>query len=389
MSPVSLLPVVPILLLVLVVITLVSKLLHITPQEGRYKSIDGLRGYLAFFVFLHHAVIWYFFLQGRGWTAPPSQVYSHFGPTSVSLFFMITAFLFFSKLMAAKQKGLDWLKLYVSRLTRILPLYGFMLLLLLLMVGILSKWMLKEPLPDLLLHIGGWLLFMEPAINRMGGTRFIVAGVVWSLAFEWLFYFSLPFWGWLLFRLKATAVTYLFAGLMLLIFIWVIQYFYPYNALARMSVFAGGMVPAFIAGKPQVQRIAAHWLTSVAILLLLCFTVLFFPHVFAPVPYVCLTLCFIAIACGNTLFGILTHQASCLLGQISYSIYLIHGVLLFVVFYLCIGKALTPQIHWLMVTLCSVVLMVVCSLTYRFIERPGIDATDTVKRTVMHYLEDE
>lgn len=158
--------------------------MYITPLEGRYKSIDGLHGYLAFFVFLHHSVIWYYFLHGRGWTFPPSRVFSHFGPTSVSLFFMITAFLFFSKLFAAKQQGIDWLKLYVSRCMRILPLYCFLLLLLLVMVGILSDWRLKEPLSALLLHIGGWLLIMEPAINGIDGTRFIIAGVVWSLAFE-------------------------------------------------------------------------------------------------------------------------------------------------------------------------------------------------------------
>ena len=66
-------------------------------QSARFASIDGLRGYLAFFVFLHHACIWYFYLQTGEWGRPPSNLYSHLGRSSVVLFFMITGFLFFTK----------------------------------------------------------------------------------------------------------------------------------------------------------------------------------------------------------------------------------------------------------------------------------------------------
>lgn len=42
------------------------------PKQGRFDAIDGLRGYLAFFVFLHHSAIWYFFLRTGFWQAPAS-----------------------------------------------------------------------------------------------------------------------------------------------------------------------------------------------------------------------------------------------------------------------------------------------------------------------------
>ena len=125
MSPVSLIPIFPILTITLITLSFINKRVKISPQTGRFKSIDGLRGYLAFFVFIHHSAIWYFLLREHQWGLPPSRVYSHFGPTSVSLFFMITSFLFFSKLIEAKGKNIDWLKLYTSRFLRIFPLYIF------------------------------------------------------------------------------------------------------------------------------------------------------------------------------------------------------------------------------------------------------------------------
>jgi hypothetical protein len=45
------------------------------PDQGRYSSIDGLRGYLAFFVFLHHSSVWYFYLQTGQWSVPPSNTH--------------------------------------------------------------------------------------------------------------------------------------------------------------------------------------------------------------------------------------------------------------------------------------------------------------------------
>src|SRR5438105_476841 len=85
-------------------------------SEGRYASIDGLRGYLAFFVFVHHSAAWYYFLR-TGWQTP-SNLFSFFGPGCVAFFFMITGFLFFSKLLEAKEKPVDWTKLYMSRVLR-------------------------------------------------------------------------------------------------------------------------------------------------------------------------------------------------------------------------------------------------------------------------------
>lgn len=94
--------------------------------EHHLQSLDGLRGLLATFVFFHHSMIWYFYIQDGVWQSPPSSLFYYFGSGSVIMFFMITAFLFFSKITSnAHSKEFDWLRLYVSRFLRIAPLYLF------------------------------------------------------------------------------------------------------------------------------------------------------------------------------------------------------------------------------------------------------------------------
>jgi hypothetical protein len=41
----------------------------------KYPEIDGLRGYLAFFVFLHHSYIWHDYLKTKQWGEPKSNFF--------------------------------------------------------------------------------------------------------------------------------------------------------------------------------------------------------------------------------------------------------------------------------------------------------------------------
>lgn len=79
-------------------------------EKGRNDSIDGLRGYLAFFVFLHHSLVWYFYIKTGSWNVLDSHFYNHLGQTSVVFFFMITGFLFYAKLLNKDKilTGLDY-----------------------------------------------------------------------------------------------------------------------------------------------------------------------------------------------------------------------------------------------------------------------------------------
>jgi peptidoglycan/LPS O-acetylase OafA/YrhL len=138
--------IIPILLLSLGTIAITAPALGIEAPKHRFASINGLRGFLAMFVFLHHSSSWYYFARIHQWSIIPSDLFNQFGSTSVALFFMITAFLFFSKLIDGRHRSFDWLKLYVGRIMRIVPLYLLAVFLLFLVVGFITHFTLHESL---------------------------------------------------------------------------------------------------------------------------------------------------------------------------------------------------------------------------------------------------
>lgn len=71
-------------------------------NASRTMTIDGLRGYLAVGVFIHHAVIYYRYLTERIWDNPASSLYTQLGSINVSLFFMITGYLFWGKIISCQ-----------------------------------------------------------------------------------------------------------------------------------------------------------------------------------------------------------------------------------------------------------------------------------------------
>jgi peptidoglycan/LPS O-acetylase OafA/YrhL len=64
------------------------------------------------------------------------------GPFGVSMFFMITGYLFYSQLLKGKGRP-NWKKLYIGRVFRIIPLYWFAVALVVFGVAIHSNWRLN------------------------------------------------------------------------------------------------------------------------------------------------------------------------------------------------------------------------------------------------------
>jgi peptidoglycan/LPS O-acetylase OafA/YrhL len=158
-----------------------------------------LRGFLGIGVFIHHTVITWFYLHGHGWTLPPSRLVVHLGQTSVALFFMITAFLFWSRVLS-RGSGLNWAEFFISRLCRLYPAYLVMLALLVAVAwGFASQQ--QQANGNFWPSLASWLVFtMFGTLNLNGlpDTGEAVAWVTWSLPYEWLFYLSLPCLAWVL-----------------------------------------------------------------------------------------------------------------------------------------------------------------------------------------------
>jgi peptidoglycan/LPS O-acetylase OafA/YrhL len=85
-----------------------------------------------------------------------------------------------------------------------------------------------------------------------------------------------------------------------------------------------------------------------------------------------LTIAFVIIACGNTIFGFLSLSSLKLLGDISYGIYLLHGIFLYLAFRMVniTNGDISPIKFWAVVSGLSVPLICVSYFLFRVVELP-------------------
>ena len=387
MDPLSILPAIAAVTAAIATAYLIAWLVGPPSDQGRFTSIDGLRGYLAFFVFLHHSSIWYFYLRSDQWKVPPSNLYTHFGQSSVAIFFMITGFLFFSKLIDGRRRDLDWGKLFVSRFMRLVPLYLFAMFLLFFVVGLLSHGLFNEPATHLVKCAIKWLGFTvlgSPNLNGINHTSIIVAGVTWSLPYEWLFYFSLPLLA-IFVGLKPPPV-YLAFGLVCVVLM--ASTWHP--GLHHLFSFLGGIVASILVRSHSFRQFSAKNTSSLLVLCLIATTIIIFHSAYGIIPTTLLSLAFSLIAGGNSLFGILVNPTSRTLGEMAYSIYLLHGIILFVIFNFFIGqneaKSYSAINHWLLIVYVTPPLILSSYCTFRLIERPAIKSTNFTVSWLRSYI---
>ena len=350
--------------------------------ETRFQNIDGLRGYLAFFVYLHHSSIWFFYLKSGSWDRPPSSLYTYLGTGSVIMFFMITAFLFFNKLLDAKGESIAWHRLYISRVLRIGPLYICCVLVVFFIAAYQTGFTLSDPIGKLIVNILHWLALGLLTLHDINGVKdsiLIMAGVLWTLPYEWLFYFLLPLWAFSL-RIKFPKKYWFIAlfGVVLFIKYWNIFILLP---------FLFGGIAAVLCRKQCVLIFCKGKFASIIILLGLVMAVNFFSEPLSFIPELILFVVFLLVVGGNSLFGMLSARASCVLGEISYGVYLLHGICLYVTFNFFIGIDQMRDINWFnfsgIILALTPVLIVLSVLSYKFIEQPAILLTSNVSKKMV------
>lgn len=333
---------------------------YVEKKTSRYMAVDGLRGFLALGVMFAHGIANFHFNADHVWSIPSSTFYALCATAPVTLFFMITGFLFWSK--AIKNDGkLNWRDLYRSRFDRLAPMYFFSILFLFVIAGIKTGWSLSVPWPNLILSLGRWFGFNflgQPDINGLKQTFVLISGVIWTLKYEWAFTLVLPFIA--IFSEKKKFVFLFFVVLVLYFF------FDAYNIMN----FLVGMLCSYLVGNaylirlfkkvnPSIVAIGSLFGLYYSAVYHLQFISLIFTFVF-----------FVAVIYGGSLFGLLNTRGAQYLGTISYSIYLLHGLLLTAFFslYFHFMKEMTSLHFWLILSLCGFATITMSSLTYRYIE---------------------
>lgn len=340
------------------------QLLDLEETSERYQSLDGLRGYLALGVVFCHIAVNYPYWQTGVWGYTPSRVINACGAESVGFFFMITAFLFWSRVVQ-KDGVLDSFKFYVSRLRRLTPMYLVAATLTILSALTLTDFHLQVALSDLVSQVVAWSLFTlpgEPDINGFHGTR-LINTVFWSLVYEWQFYLLLPFLAFFV-RTKSQWMLALIAGLCIRF----------YSDLHVEWYFISGCIAALLVRQEAVRRLANSWVGTILAIACIVGSVLLVPHDLSSVLAVVLFIPFITVASGNSLLGLLTSRPSRLLGMVSYSVYLLHNFILFWMSRLVNQRVAVGTMpwgwYWALGATVAILTVVASSITYRFVEYP-------------------
>jgi peptidoglycan/LPS O-acetylase OafA/YrhL len=332
-------------------------------SKGRYEVLDGLRGFLALGVLFQHAVTNHAFFTTGIWQITDVRFYRHLGGEAVIMFFMITSFLYWSR--AIKSKGnVDVNKLYRSRFFRLGPMYVFSAAVIVLIALIQTNFIIQSPF-DLLGDLLSWLTLGFLTTVSTNGISIIPinAGIHWTLHFEWIFYLLLPFAA---VTLRRKSMYFLAIPLLSII------YFAPNRGYWMIFLF--GIIAAHIVDKvPKLNFVKKYWFSIVPIVGFI--GVYHYQH--EPYSFVqyCITLIILlSFIYGNDLFGLLRTKAAIFLSTLSYSIYLLHGIVLFVVLnitnYFIKISVISPAFFWLLVLFSAILVVLVSMFTYRYIEHP-------------------
>lgn len=358
----------------------------------RISTLDGLRGFLAFGVFFHHGAVYHRYILDGHWTLPPSAVFTLFGQVGVSVFFMITGYLFWSRMIVERGQP-DWISFYIGRIFRIGPLYLLAVGTMLAVVFASTGFEIREPILRLSESVARWsllgLLSGPEFVNGYENPGRILADVTWTLRYEWWFYISLPLAA---FAARSSRMHLVAVLVGLFACLGVLSLEIGSERLIRseacVALFFLGMCCASLEAKGFTLRLP-DWAMSVVAVVILMFVFATFETAYRAAPVALLGVVFYLIISGTSVFGLLRAQASRRLGDISYGIYLLQGIVLFFVFSIGSVKSfalISPVRHWSVVCLCALLLMGLAALTHHFVELPGIGVGKQIAVWVRRYF---
>ena len=363
-----------------------------TREDHRVSTLDGLRGFLALSVVFHHASIYQEYLRDGVWTLPPSRFFAMLGGVGVAVFFMITGFLFWQKMLAERGR-LRWSSLYLGRVFRIGPLYLVAIGAMIVIALTASGWRLHGTAFGLVKTCAWWLSLgiFGPAgdIDHYAATDHVLAGVTWTLQYEWYFYASLLPLAFLA-RYRTFALAFppcAFAA------VAIYDIAFPTEIIATpplvcAALFLAGMSTACLRAVSPGPS-APDVLVSVTVVLLVVATFLAFSSAHAIGAVALLAAAFALIASGSSVFGLLTTPSARRLGDMSYGIYLLHGLVLTIVFAVAPVRAFaltSPFRFWATIMICAVIVVMIATVTLVTVERPGVALGRRVDRAIREML---
>jgi peptidoglycan/LPS O-acetylase OafA/YrhL len=258
---------------------------------------------------------------------------------------------------------------------------------LLALVAIKTSFTLRQPAIQVAKEVARWFLLglAGPNVNAYPNTGILMAAVAWTLRYEWFFYGSLiltAFWvrrrpGHLVF----TAISLAAVSLYVLLRVHASKTAPP-SVCAEL--FLVGMMCASLKLIPSGRQLP-NWLSSTLVVLCTSAVFLGFNNANMLVPVLLLGIAFFLVISGCNVFGLLVSRPARRLGDVSYGIYLLHGLILTCIFSFPSLRAFalhSAPNYWLVVMSTAFVVIVVATVAHVFIERPGIELGRRVATTL-------
>lgn len=334
-----------------------------TPERHRDRYLDGLRGLAAVAVLASHYGV--NVIGSLGGT--PTRVFHNLGTLGVQLFFALTGYLFARKALALRGP-VDVGGFMAARARRIVPMYSVAIALSVLIAVLAQAGVPTSPARLLreavALYGVGFVLDGSPTIRGLPYVE--VIGTIWSLPFEWMFYVCFPLLAVLLRPVRRLAVT----GAVLALYFG-----------ARMwegrDVFTPFFLPGILAAVLPYPRLAPRGRRALigAAAALAVGSVWPGEQNFTPVRLALMTALVLLVTAARP--AALAWAPAARLGDVSYSLYLLHFPALFVTRAVLNSPAVAlfaPAPRAAVFVLVAAGVTVAAGASYRWIERPFLRA---------------
>lgn len=298
------------------------------------NPINGIRGILASLVMFSHAFKEFYIYLGHQWIYDKSffdligfgNQATNTGKIGVAIFFMISGYLFYKLLNGSSFNLRKFIK---NRFLRIFPLYAFVVSFCVVTGLVLTNYILDW---NLIIGITKWYMFFGSydVLNIAEMTK----GVEWTLKLEILLYASIPVLFYLFKKIDNKVLRHLLilgsilsifvAGFLLRIYGKV--YIDPRAALCFYVGYIALEIKEFNSVSLFLQSKIA---TILAILFFMSSFFISSHNLFYLYLIVSCGFLFLCLTSGNSIFGLLNIEPLQKLGEISYSIYLMHGCVLY------------------------------------------------------------
>ncbi|EOV9015874.1 acyltransferase family protein [Cronobacter muytjensii] len=335
-------------------------------KVSRNASLDGLRYVMASLVVFHHSGFFASYFTTGSWSVH-SELLMYIGKVGVYVFFAISAFLFWGKTESFNRKS-SWISLYINRFFRIAPLQFFCSAVSIAIILYFSGFPWKNSIHffDVIPWFDAGMLNVRPDINGYHKSRVVMAGVTWTLQYEWFFYFSLP----LLFLLRKVALSV--ATISLLAFLFAPVDSKTQYTFSLLSCFACGIICYEMHKRFKVSKGMAEFILLFSLACLATFQ----PSVHnGKASFFCGMVVY-AVINGASFFGLLTSKGTTRLGEVSYSIYLMQGIVFYTLFKLVSSSGINVNLYsngyYALTFLSFLILVAISTLTFRFVEKPAV-----------------